>query len=220
MIRDWGTFEKINSVLCRLPGFAKSSVQKQRFLYRKKLILDIIPFGEIARSDRNIYWPPDETPVMSVFGFIEMASKALSVTIDGELIVKVASLPGIFVLKLVAWHDRYWKTNKDAEDLAGLIDEYFETNLDRVSEAHPDIFEAHDFTTFTAGAVLMGRDIRTFLAGNDALLQELVTIFNREIDKAEDSVLISQILETHRSKKYEEIHRALDLLTQEIRILT
>lgn len=217
MIRDWDTFEEINSALCDLPEFTKSSIQKQRFHYKNRLILDIIPFGEVARADRTIHWPPDETPVMSVSGFVEMAKKALFVTVDNEFTIGVATLPGIFVLKLVAWQDRCRVTNKDAEDMAYLIDEYFEINLERIVEAHTDIFEADDFTTFTAGAAVMGRDVRILLSGNDDLLHELARIVDEEIGKAEDSLLISQILETHRSKKYEQVHRALKLLRYEIK---
>jgi len=145
-----------------------------------------------------------------------MAKKALSVIIDDEFTVGVASLPGIFILKLVAWHDRHRMTNKDAEDMACLIDEYFEINLERIAGAHPDIFEDDDFTSFTAGAILMGRDVRVLLAGNEELIHELARIVDQEIGKAEDSLLIRQILETHRSKKFEEVHRALDLLGHEI----
>lgn len=50
MIRDWDTFERVNSALSGLPEFTKSSRQKQRFHYKNHLILDIIPFGEIPGS--------------------------------------------------------------------------------------------------------------------------------------------------------------------------
>jgi predicted nucleotidyltransferase len=217
MIRDWEAFEEVNSGLCGLPGFTKSSRQKQRFHYKNSLILDIIPFGEIARSDRNIYWPPEETPVMSVSGFTEMAKKALSVMIDDEFTVGVASLPGIFILKLVAWHDRHKITNKDADDIAYLIDEYLDINLERIAQEHPDIYERDDFATFTAGAILMGRDIQILLKGNKDMLEEFAKIIEEEIGKGEDSLLINQILETHRSKKYEEVNQALGLIVHEIR---
>lgn len=217
MIHDWEAFEKINALLSDLPGITKSPKQKQRFYYENHLTLDVIPFGEIARADRNIYWPPDETPVMSVSGFVEMAAKALSVIIDDELTIKVASLPGIFILKLMAWQDRYRATNKDADDMAYLLDEYFEINLERIAKTHPDIIESDDFTSFTAGASLMGRDVRTLLVGNEELILELTSIVDKEIGKAEDSLLINQMLETHRSKKYEEIFKAMALFLKEIK---
>jgi len=217
MIRDWEVFQEVHSGLCNLPGFTKSSRQKQRFHYKNSLILDIIPFGEIARSDRNIYWPPEETPVMSVSGFTEMANKALSVIIDDEFTVGVASLPGIFILKLVAWHDRHNVTNKDADDIGYLLDEYLDINLERIVQEHPDIYEREDFSTFTAGAILMGRDVRILLKGDEEILNEFARIIEGEIGKEEDSLLINQILETHRSKKYEDVMQALSLISYEIR---
>jgi predicted nucleotidyltransferase len=217
MISNWDIFEEISAALCNLPDFKKSPRQKQRFHYKDHLILDIIPFGEVARENRHIYWPPDATPVMSVSGFVEMAKEALFVTIDNEFTVGVASIPGIFVLKLIAWCDRCKQTNKDAEDMASMLDEYFEINIDRAVEEHPDVFEAENFTTFTAGAVLLGRDVRNILSGNNDLLQESARIIYEQIDKAEKSFLIGQILETHRAKKYEEVHRVLTLLRKEIK---
>ena len=216
MIRDWQVFEKVNSALCDLPGFKKCSRQKQRFYYKNSLILDIIPFGEIARSDRNIYWPPDETPVMSVSGFAEVAGKALSVSIDDEFTIGVASLPGLFILKLAAWDDRHHSTKKDAEDIAYLIDEYWDINLERILKDHSDIFEMDNFSTFTAGAILMGRDTRALLEGDKDMMRKFVSVIDGEISKAEGSLLINQILETHRAKKYEEVYKALSLITREM----
>lgn len=200
-----------------MPGFTKSTRQKQRFHFRDHLILDIIPFGEIARSDRNIYWPPDENPVMSVSGFSEIARKALSVIIDDECTVGVASLPGIFILKLIAWHDRHKHTNKDADDIACLIEEYLEINIERTAQEHPDIIERDDFSTFIAGAILMGRDTRILLAENEEMQDEFAGMLEQELDKAEGSLLINQILETHRTIKYEEARKALSLISREMR---
>src|SRR6202012_3048430 len=148
--------------------------------FKSHLILDIIPFGEIARSDRNIYWPPDETPVMSVAGFTEMAKKALSVIIDDECAIGVASLPGIFILKLVAWHDRHRMTNKDADDIAYLIEEYLDINLERATQEHPDIYDRNDFSALTAGAILLGRDVRTLLAGDRETTEQVYRIIEEE----------------------------------------
>ncbi|WP_299871804.1 hypothetical protein [uncultured Cocleimonas sp.] len=39
--------------------------------------IDIIPFGEIADNQNNIYWPPGQDLVMNVQGFLEALSDAL-----------------------------------------------------------------------------------------------------------------------------------------------
>ena len=49
------------------------------------------------------------------------------------------------------------------------------------------------------------------------MLEEFAGIIAGEIGKGEDSLLISQILEAHRSKKYEEVNKALVLISHAIR---
>ncbi len=78
MIPDWNSFEQIAADLCAMPDFKKDSRQKQRFCYKDIFELDIVPFGEIARSNKTILWPPEATVAMSVIGFKEMAKRALS----------------------------------------------------------------------------------------------------------------------------------------------
>ena len=216
MIPNWNAFNQIAEGLCSIPDFKKSEKQKQRFYY-KDLLLDIVPFGEIAGSGNNIYWPPEDSQAMSVTGFTEMAKKALSVTIDNAVRISVASLPGIFILKLAAWRDRCRFTNKDAADILLIIDEYLEINLERAVKEHQDIYESEDFNTFIAGAILMGRDVKMILMDNFEVLVEVSGIIESEIIKAEHSLLINQMLETHRSKKYEEIYEALISIRNELK---
>lgn len=212
MIQDWSTYETVSTDLGADPDFTKSPKQKQRWYFKERVILDIIPFGEIAKVDKHIYWPPDETPAMSVSGFPAMATAALELIVDEEVSVPVASIPGLFVLKLLAWKDRHRETNRDSEDIGGILNEYLEINLDRTAQEHPDIFSLEDFTILRAGAYLMGRDIHRFLAEDLRLREEIRGILVDELFKREESILISQILETHRLRRYDEVRAALALL--------
>lgn len=215
-VSDWDTFQEVATGICRISGFQKSNRQKQRFYYEEKLILDIVPFGDIAGVDKHIFWPPEGTPVMSVAGFMEMTREALTVTVDEEYSILVASLPGIFVLKLIAWKDRCNEYNKDAHDIALLIEAYLEINMDRAVEAHDDIFASSSFTTFTAGATLMGRDMRRILSNNESLRLQCQKIIEDEIEKGEYSLLINQVLETYSLIRYEDILQALIKIKHEL----
>ena len=165
-IKDWDKFNQISEELCKMEGFTKDPKLTQRFNFQKVYDIDIVPFGEIAKADNNIYWPPEEQFAMSVAGYTEVADNTLDITIDNDLSVKVASLPGIFILKLAAFNDRKNETNKDADDLAFIIENYLEINELRAVEEHYDIYEAENFNTFTAGATLLGKDIKTIIGGN------------------------------------------------------
>ena len=105
-IPNWSKFHEIADGLCRINGFTKSKEQTQRFFYKTHFQLDIVPFGGIAHADKLIYWPPEESQAMSVSAFADVVKHAFEITVDNELKINVATLPGIFILKLNAWKNR------------------------------------------------------------------------------------------------------------------
>ena len=214
-ISDWSQFQAIEKVLPEKEGFKKSKEQKQRFVYKGIYVVDIVPFGEVAKDDGNIYWPPDETIAMSVWGFPEMANSTISIEIDGEFSIKIASLPGLFILKLVAWKDRYLFASKDAYDMALLLTNYLDINTERAVEDHYDLYEADDFDPVIAGAQLMARDVKILVRNNDKTLTYLREIISIEIKLAEESKLINQLVESNASLQYEQVLACLEGILKE-----
>lgn len=215
-IPDWDKYDQISEKLCNEPAFSKVRNQQQRFLYKEVYMLDIVPFGEIAKADKYIYWPPDESIAMPVHGFIEAAKEALEVTIDNELKIRVLSLPGIIILKLIAWSDRHLTHHRDAEDIAYIIDNYLSINDERAARHHYDIYEPTPFSKFVAGVTLMARDIKSLIGEEQFVSEKLLNILMSETDKTLESPLINQILETHPSLNYEEVFDALLAMINEL----
>ena len=109
-IPDWSVFDEIKDVLVA-DGFKKSADMRQRFYYGE-YELDIVPYG-VAKDDDNIYWPPEEEIAMSVKRLLtRCCRKPITVNIDDEFNIKIASLHGLFLLKFNAWSDRNIKTDK------------------------------------------------------------------------------------------------------------
>jgi predicted nucleotidyltransferase len=121
------------------------------------------------RSDRplDIAWPPDREVVMNVAGFQDAFEAAVTVQFEADLSIRVVSLPGLAVLKLLAWSDRGTVDSRDARDLATLLRSYADAgNNDRLYEAEFDAMEAADFNLELAGARLLGRDARLVASEN------------------------------------------------------
>ena len=215
-IPDWSKFQDISESLCKIEGFEKSKMEGQRFFYKTHYQLDIVPFGEIAKADKMIYWPPEENQAMSVSGFTDVVKHALEISVDDNFVIHVATLPGIFILKLNAWSNRNIETNRDADDMAFIISTYLEINEQRVVDENYDLYEDDNFTTFNAGAALLGRDMKVILQPNAEILDEFVGILRTEVDLMEDSKLINQMMETHASLKYEEVYNGLRSITTEL----
>lgn len=204
-ISDWSKYEQIESGLTSMEGFRKDKNQKQRFIYQGLYILDLVPYGEIMKMDDKIFWPPDESIAMSVLGFSEVRKSAKKVIIDDSLTIEVASLAGVFLLKIVAWNDRHNRDNRDADDLGFILRNYFTINERRVIEKRYDLYEVENFNTVTAGASLLGRDLADILSASVKTKNKIHEIIRNEINKQEESLLLNQILETNRRFKYEEI---------------
>jgi len=215
-IPDWSKFQDISESLCKIEGFEKSKMQAQRFFYKTHYQLDIVPFGEIAKANRMIYWPPEESQAMSVSGFTDVVKHALEISVDDSFVIHVATLPGIFILKLNAWNNRNIETNRDADDMAFIISSYLEINEQRAVDENYDLYENDDFTTFNAGAALLGRDMKAILKENPEILNEFVGILRAEVDQMEDSKLINHMLETHALFNYEEVYNGLLSITNEL----
>ncbi len=161
------------------------------------------------KEDDKIFWPPEEEIAMSVLGFSEVYENTLPVKIDDEVEILVSSLAGIFILKTVAWLDRYLKGNKDADDIAFIIINYLNIHMERAIEKHYDLYEVENFDINIAGSRLIGRDISTLLSDSEPTQTKVTKILKTEVEKEEESQLINQILDTHGALKYDQVYDCL-----------
>lgn len=205
-IPDWDTFEQVKQSLIA-DGFEKSRDMQQRFYYGE-YELDIVPYGAVAKEDDNIYWPPEEIIAMSVKGFDEVLSEAITVSIDDEFKIKIASLHGLFLLKFNAWLDRNAKTSKDAEDMSFILSNYFMTNLDR--EIHQEVCDWENFDEYIVGGYWLAHDLVALL--DTRQLNYYKEVIEAELTKEEESRLINQMIENSYGLKYEMVRDTLQAI--------
>lgn len=198
-IPDWDAFEQVKQSLI-VDGFEKSRDMQQRFYYGE-YELDIVPYGVVAKDDDNIYWPPDEVVAMSVKGFDEVLSEAITVSIDDDFKIKIASLHGLFLLKFNAWLDRNAKTSKDAEDMSFIFSNYFLANLER--EIHQEVYDWENFDDYIVGGYWLAYDIVALL--NKEQLCYYKNVIEGELAKEEESRLLNHMLENSYGLKYETV---------------
>ena len=200
-IPDWTVFDEIKEVLVA-DGFKKSTDMRQRFYYGE-YELDIVPYG-VAKEDDNIYWPPEEEIAMSVKGFDEVLSEAITVNIDDEFDIRIASLHGLFLLKFNAWLDRNIETSKDAEDMSFILSNYFMANLDR--NVYTEVYDWENFDEYIVGGYWLARDLLLLLT------KEQITYYKdcieKELEKDDESRLFNQIIENCYGLTYETVKEA------------
>jgi len=142
--------------------------------------IDIIPFGEISIDDELI---PDESWDRPIFvnGFEEIFRKA-TIQVEFEcddLEFKVATLPAILLLKLIAYTDRPEKRTQDPQDIAQIIVNYFEIEKEMIWEEHHDLFD-EESELIEIGARVIGREISEILRENRTLKERVLNILSLE----------------------------------------
>ena len=206
-VSGWNQFNTLKNELIRTTKFI-SSQQKQRLIYNDNFPLDIIPFGAIEDEDGSIAWPPDYETRMSIAGFQECFQHALSVKLssDPKLIVKIVSLAGLALLKLISWDDNPERRSKDAPDLFLIMRHYLDAgNLDRLFDEHSDIVEEDSYDYDRASARFLGRDIATISIPSTKA--KLIEILEREANSNQGHKIALNVLQSdfYRSESYERV---------------
>lgn len=216
-VDHWEDFENLSEDIIALPNFTKDAQQQQRFLYKEKFQVDIVPYGGIKDQNDKIFWPPDKSFAMSVIGFEEAEQNLLSINLDEEITFDIVSLEGVFLLKLFAWKDRFHKTSKDAEDIGFILNNYLNINRDiSYAEPYSKIYDLDDYTEIKAGAIILGMKLNEMLVTSPAVKAKIKTLLIEDIERAEHSKLLNQITETNRNLNFDDVAEAIHLINEEI----
>ncbi len=123
---DWPAFESVKLGIVGSGEFQEHPRVTHRLdhVTLQGFHLDLVPFGAIAGTQTIIAWPPAHAVVMNVTGYTDALAGAVTLRVAADLSIKVASLPGLALLKLFAWQDRHRESSKDAWDLRLLLTSY------------------------------------------------------------------------------------------------
>ena len=163
-VESWAAFNEPKNLLTNSGNFAAGRNAHRVVGTSDELVgrqLDIMPFGRGIEEPRAVIrWPSDVTTVMSVAGFAEALAASIEHRVDDQRI-RLASVPGLAILKLVAWSDRGTTTDKDTVDFSRLLTTYEHViGPDDLYVAYLDALEANDIEPDATAAWLLGAHIR------------------------------------------------------------
>jgi predicted nucleotidyltransferase len=177
-VPEWDDYHSVREKLMASGRFTATRIT-HKLMYNQAYEIDIVPFGNIQNDQGQYTWPPDHIKAMNVAGFIEINERGLQIN-TGELHFRVASLPGICVMKLLAWHDRGQQDNRDGKDLGFILGNYIELKYEDLYALHEDLMTAPDFDRFIVTAQILGRDIFDLLKANPTALKQINSILMSE----------------------------------------
>ncbi|MFA7056177.1 MAG: hypothetical protein WC155_01275 [Candidatus Cloacimonadales bacterium] len=192
IVESWEHYQNILVAITEI-GFQR--VKNTQRLFSSNFIIDVIPIGKVE-ANSTISWPPDFDRIMNVMGFHEVYDSALMFSLENGKQFRIASLPGLVILKLIAWSERNLETNKDAEDLLFILNNYNDFDSSYLFEENSDLLTSEGYDYQIAGAIILARHVSNIIKSNLELKEKLITILNSNLTSIDECKLL-----THSSNK-------------------
>ena len=90
-VADWAQYSAMRDALLASGLFSPYRDTAHKLRHGRFGWIDLIPFGGLARSDGTIAWPPAGDEVMTVIGYAEAASAAITVSLPNNQSARVVS---------------------------------------------------------------------------------------------------------------------------------
>jgi predicted nucleotidyltransferase len=178
LINNEGHFNQLKVALIATGNFTPHATETIKLFYHNAIEVDLLPFGEIEDPNRNVKLT-DPSFVLNMPGFMEIYPFVADIQVTDDMSIKVCTMEGIILLKLISNNDRPQRT-KNLTDIEHIIKVYFELYSGDIYEEHFDTMDIYettqgDYLQLVCSRVI-GRKIRTLLAGSDELLARIKQI--------------------------------------------
>ena len=112
--------------------------------------------------------------------------------------------------------DRNLTTNKDAEDIGFILNNYLNIHLERATDYYEEIYN-DEFTVMRGSAIILGKDLREILPEDSLARIELLEQLDGQLSQAEDSRLLNQILETNKLFTFDDLLDSMNKIVTELK---
>ncbi len=175
-VPEWDNYARLMNKLIASGSFTATQTT-HKLIFNNTYEIDIVPFGDIQNEEGQYTWPPDNIKAMNVAGFTEVSESGLRIVTE-ETDFRIASVPGICIMKILAWKDRGYRDNRDGKDLGFILFNYIELKYEDLYALHEDLMAAPDFDRIVTTARIMGRDIGKLLKTNSIALNQIYDILH------------------------------------------
>lgn len=192
-----------------LEGFNKVKDPFTIFHAKYNTVIDLLPFGQVEENDTVSF--NDRYSDLHVLGFREVLENPNHIHIEDK-VAMVPPLPGMVILKLVAWSDRPEDRDNDLSDILRIISEYFDLEWDNIVESHNDLLDQLDEANgqLKIAAHVLGRMAKTYLLKSKALSDRILDLLQQQTANTESS----QIARNWAREKEISLDEAIAVLEQ------
>lgn len=179
LINDKGVYEALKTYLIITEGFQPYKGNEYVLIWKENLEVDLLPFGAIDDEDAKFNSNGLGSTSISLQGFSEIYNDELpTLDLEGKHQFKFCTLPGIVLLKLIAWDDRPESRRDDIKDISDILNHFFDMNDNEIFENHHDLFEKEEASLKHIAARVMGREMSKIAKKNELLFSRIVGILD------------------------------------------
>ncbi len=183
LINDKGTYESLKAYLIQKEGFQPVKENAFVLMWKGMIQVDLLPFGDITDNGAKVSIEGIGLTSLNMPGFMEVYEAGLpKVELEGKHKFKFCTLPGIVILKLLAWQDRPEIRKDDIKDVGTLLQHFFDMYADQIYTDHSDLFGDPEFDLPHIAARVMGREMKKITHKNTELYSGLADLLERNTE--------------------------------------
>lgn len=170
--------------------------------------VDLLPFGSIE-EDGQVMIEGQGLQKINLDGFEEAFLAGSQEVIIGDEKYKSCSIPGVVILKMIAFDDRPERRIKDIKDIHLICKHYpiLETNL--IWDKHNDLYE-NDREHDEVAMIVLGREMKEIVGDNNGLKKRILNIIDKAL-KGETNFL-KHMIENPQEETMEQKSRILEYI--------
>ena len=196
LINDNGVYEALKTYLIITEGFQPYKGNEYVLIWKENLEVDLLPFGAIDDEDAKFNSNGLGSTSISLQGFSEIYNDGLpTLDLEGKHQFKFCTLPGIVLLKLIAWDDRPESRRDDIKDISDILNHFFDMNDNEIFENHHDLFEKEEASLKHIAARVMGREMSKIAKKNELLFSRIVGILDSNTLVSQNSEMAKIMVE-------------------------
>jgi predicted nucleotidyltransferase len=177
LIKNSGQFAELKDYLIGKEGFVGYKENAFVLIAPDKRQIDILPFGEIEKEGKVTVQGTGMT-TLYVDGMKEVFAEGVpEVSFEEKITFKVCTLPGIVLLKLIAYDDRPEVRRDDLVDIADILLHFFSIYDELIWNEHHDLF-GDERALEEISARVLGREMGKILKRNEKLTERVLAILS------------------------------------------
>jgi len=185
MISSMDEYENI-VIKLKERGFHKIEAPWTLFSEKFNTNIDLLPFGEIEQSITEDY--SRRNIDLHMFGFQEVMEEAVQIPVD-EKIANIPPLPGMIILKLIAWSDRPEERGDDLPDILKIIEHFYQIAWDEIVTEHFDTLDREEIDEKIIAAEVLGRKAKLYINKSEAVSERVMNILKANLRDVSNSAI-------------------------------